>query len=268
MTDAGREPDRPAALHAEAVAALARTIAATDRLVVLSGAGVSTGSGIPDFRGPQGLWTTDPQAEKLATLDAYVEDASVRRQAWQRRVDSPVLAAIPNPAHEALVALERRGHLSALITQNVDGLHQLAGQAPDRVVEVHGSVHGARCLACPWRAPMAGVLARVRQGDPDPRCPDCAGIVTSATVAFGESLDPAVLQRAHDATVEAEVFLAVGTSLVVHPVGLLPRTALRVGADLAIVSQGGTPYDDDATVRIDADVGATLAAVVDHLDAD
>lgn len=249
------------------IAVLARAIARTDRLVVLTGAGVSTGSGIPDFRGPDGVWTRDPGAERLATLDAYVSDADVRRRAWQHRVDSPVLAAVPNPAHEALVELERRGHLSTLITQNVDGLHQLAGQDPSRVVEVHGSVHGARCLDCDWSAPMAGVLARVREGDPDPRCPSCAAIVTSTTVAFGESLDPAVLQRAHDATVTAEVFLAAGTSLAVHPVGLLPRTALRAGADLAIVTHGETPYDGDAAVRIEADVATTLSAVLAHLDA-
>jgi NAD-dependent deacetylase len=241
---------------------LARLIAETSRLVVLTGAGVSTGSGIPDFRGPDGLWTRDPQAEQDATIDAYVEDAEVRRAVWQQRVTSPVLSAVPNAAHDALVTLERRGHLATVITQNVDGLHQLAGNDPDKVVEVHGSVHGARCLTCGWTAPMAGVLARVRQGDVDPTCPVCGGVITATTVAFGEALDPAVLQRAHDASVGAEVFLAVGTSLVVHPVALLPRTAVRAGATLAIIGQGETPYDDEAALVLDGDAGAVLQAVV------
>lgn len=249
------------------IRALARGIATTDRLVVLTGAGVSTASGIPDYRGPDGVWTRDPDAERRATLDHYVADPDLRRTAWRRRVDSPILAAVPNAAHDALVELERRGHLDTLVTQNVDGLHQLAGHEPARVVEVHGSVHGARCLTCAWRAPMAGVLARVREGEDDPRCPVCDGLVTSTTVAFGESLDPAVLQRAHDATVGAEVFLTVGTSLVVHPVGLLPRTALRAGATLAVVTRGETPYDDDATFLVTDDAGRALTAVVDALDA-
>jgi NAD-dependent deacetylase len=244
---------------------LARLIADTSRLVALTGAGVSTGSGIPDFRGPDGLWTRDPQAEQDATIDTYVGDPEVRRAVWQQRVTSPVLSAVPNAAHDALVTLERRGHLDAVITQNVDGLHQLAGNDPDKVIEVHGSVHGARCLTCGWTAPMAGVLGRVRQGEVDPRCPVCGGVITATTVAFGEALDPAVLQRAHDASVGAEVFLAVGTSLVVHPVALLPRTAVRAGATLAIVGQGETPYDDEAALVLDGDAGEVLRAVVDAL---
>jgi NAD-dependent deacetylase len=261
-----QQPDGPPSPDAASIDALARLVAATDRLVVLTGAGVSTASGIPDHREPGGR-SRDPEADRRATLEAYLADEQVRRDAWQRRATGPVLAAVPNAAHDAIVALERRGHLHTVITQNTDGLHQLAGNDPSRVVEVHGSVHGARCLACPWTGPVAGVLAKVREGDLDPRCPDCGGIVTTTTVALGESLDPAVLQRAHDATVACDVFLAVGTSLVVHPVALLPRTALRAGAALAVVTIGGTPYDADAAVAIDADAGATLVALVDRLEA-
>lgn len=259
-----QQPDGPPRPDADAVDVLARLVAATDRLVVLTGAGVSTASGIPDHREPDGR-SRDPDADRRATLEAYLGDAGIRRDAWRRRATGPVLAAVPNAAHDALVTLERRGHLHTVITQNTDGLHQLAGNDPDRVVEVHGSVHGARCLTCTWTGPIAGVLARVREGDLDPRCPDCGGIATTTTIALGESLDPAVLQRAHDATVACEVFLAVGTSLVVHPVALLPRTALRVGAKVATVTIGGTPYDADAAVAIDADAGATLAALVERL---
>jgi NAD-dependent deacetylase len=246
--------------------ALAELVAATDRLVVLTGAGVSTASGIPDHREPDGR-SRDPESDRRATLEVYLADEEVRRAVWRRRATGPVLAAVPNTAHDAIVALERRGHLHTVITQNTDGLHQLAGNDPDRVVEVHGSVHGARCLACSWTGPMAAVLARVREGDPDPRCDTCGGVLTATTVTFGESLDPAVLQRAHDATVSCEVFLAVGTSLVVHPVALLPRTALRAGAAVAVVTIGGSPYDADAVVAIDADAGTTLTALVDRLEA-
>jgi NAD-dependent deacetylase len=259
VTTAGPDPAQ--------VTALARAVATTHRLVVLTGAGVSTASGIPDYRGPDGLWRRDPGAERRATLPAYLDDPELRRSAWQRRISGPVLGALPNAAHDALVELERRGHLDTLITQNVDGLHQQAGNDPDRVVEVHGTVHGARCLTCGWRGPMAGVLARVRAGEADPDCAACGGVLTSTTVAFGESLDPAVLQRAHDATVACDVFLAVGTTLTVHPVGLLPRTALRTGATLALVTRGTTPYDDVAAIALAADAGATLTALVERLDA-
>jgi NAD-dependent deacetylase len=245
---------------------LARAVAATGRLVVLTGAGVSTASGIPDYRGPTGVWTSDPEAEARATIASYVAEEEVRRSTWQRRATGPVIGAVPNAAHDALVELERRGHLHTLITQNIDGLHQQAGNDPERVIEVHGNVHGARCLTCAWTGPMASVLARVREGEHDPRCDVCGGVLTSTTVSFGESLDPAVLQRAHDATIACDLFLAVGTSLVVHPVALLPRTALRAGATLAIVTRGETPYDDEAAITIAADAGETLTAVVALLD--
>jgi NAD-dependent deacetylase len=249
-----------------AVEELARAIAASDRVVVMTGAGVSTASGIPDYRGPQGVWTADPGAEARATITSYVADEQVRRSTWQRRATGPVVGAVPNAAHDALVELERRGYLDAVITQNIDGLHQQAGNDPDRVIEVHGNVHGARCLTCGWTGPMASVLARVREGEADPRCDVCGGVLTSTTVSFGESLDPAVLQRAHEATVGCDLFLAVGTSLVVHPVGLLPRTALRAGATLAIVNRGDTPYDDEAAITIAGEAGETLTAVVALLD--
>src|SRR5580658_2009542 len=147
-----------------------RLVAASTRVVVLTGAGISTDSGIPDFRGPNGVWTKNPAAEKMATLQTYMTDADVRRRAWRNRMESPTWDAQPNAGHHALVTLERRGLLETLVTQNVDGLHQAAGSDPDRVVEIHGTMREVMCMSCGTRTPMPEVLARVRAGDEDPVC--------------------------------------------------------------------------------------------------
>jgi NAD-dependent deacetylase len=235
------------------------------RVVALTGAGISTASGIPDYRGPQGVWTKDPTAERLASIEVYVRDEQVRRQVWRGRAQAPTRGARPNAAHRALVELEHLGHLHALITQNVDGLHQAAGSSPGRLIEVHGTVHEVVCLACGERGPMTPVLDRVVAGDDDPRCLACGGLLKSATISFGESLDPAVLQRAHDATFGCDVFLALGTSLVVHPVALLPRTALEVGARLIVVNAEETPYDEAADVVLRDDLVAVLPELVSRI---
>jgi NAD-dependent deacetylase len=232
------------------------------RVVALTGAGLSTASGIPDYRGPQGVWTKDPAAERLASIEVYVRDEEVRRLVWRNRAQAPARTARPNAAHRALVELEHLGRLHALITQNVDGLHQAAGSSPDRLIEVHGTVHEVVCLACGERGPMTPVLDRVVAGDDDPRCRTCGGLLKSATISFGESLDPAVLQRAHDATFGCDVFLALGTSLVVHPVALLPRTALEVGARLVVVNAEETPYDEAADVVLRDDLVDVLPELV------
>jgi NAD-dependent deacetylase len=234
-------------------------------VVALTGAGLSTASGIPDYRGPDGVWTKDPSAERLASIDVYVHDTAVRRQVWRRRANAPTLTAQPNPAHRALVDLERLGRLQAVITQNVDGLHQAAGTSPERLVEVHGTVHDAVCLACGDRGPMAPVLERVRGGDDDPRCGRCGGLLKSATISFGETLDLAVLQRAHDETSACDLFLALGTSLVVHPVALLPRTAVEAGARLVIVNAEATPYDGVADVALHRDVSVLLPDLIERV---
>ena len=245
---------------------IATWIADSRQVVALTGAGVSTGSGIPDFRGPQGLWTTKPDTQRLFSLDAYVSDPEVRRTVWQMRLENPAFHAGPNDAHTALAELERRGHLHTLITQNIDGLHQAGGSDPDRVVEIHGTIHEVVCLSCDRRVPSGPVLEQVRDGDPDPSCPECDGIQKSATISFGQALDPALLQRAHEAVMGCDVLLAVGTSLVVHPVALLPRTALEAGAKLVILNAEETPYDAQADAVLREDVGQTLSAVLGHLD--
>ena len=251
----------------DAVTALARLVAAADQVVALTGAGVSTASGIPDFRGPDGLWTRDPGAQRLASIDVYLEDGEVRREVWRRRLADPVLSARPNPSHAALAELEQRGHLHTVVTQNVDGLHQAAGNAPDRVIEVHGTAREVMCLSCGRRQPMPRVLERVREGEYDPSCRRCGGLLKSATVSFGQALDPAVLQVANDAAGGCDLFLAIGTSLTVYPVALLPRTARQAGARLVIINGERTPYDDEANVVLRGDTGAVLSSLVDALPA-
>lgn len=251
----------------DAVRALARWVGTAEQVVVLTGAGVSTASGIPDFRGPDGVWTREPAAERLFSLEAYLTDDAVRREVWQRRLANPAFTVGPNAAHRAIAELERLGHLHTLVTQNVDGLHQAGGSAPDRVVEIHGTIHEVECLSCERRLPSGPVLDRVRAGEPDPRCETCGGLQKCATISFGQSLDPACLQRAHDAVMGCDLLLALGTSLVVHPVALLPRTALEAGARLVIVNDGQTPYDELATAVLRSDIPSTLTALVAELQA-
>jgi NAD-dependent deacetylase len=231
-------------------------------VTVLTGAGISTESGIPDFRGPQGVWTKNPAAQALSTLDAYLADPDVRRRAWQARLAHPIWHAAPNPGHRALVDLERAGRLRAIVTQNIDGLHQAAGSSADRVIEIHGTVHWVRCMSCPSRAPMPEVLARVAAGESDPPCADCGGIQKSATISFGESLEPAVLRAAQDASRECDLFLAVGTSLSVFPAAWLCDDALEARARLVIVNAQPTQYDRAAHAVIREPIGEVLPRLV------
>jgi NAD-dependent deacetylase len=240
---------------------IASWLRAAGHVTALTGAGISTDSGIPDFRGPNGVWTRNPDAEKAATIDYYMNDPQLRARAWRNRLDSEMWTARPNPAHHALVVLERKDALHALVTQNVDGLHHAAGQAPEIVVEIHGNVREAKCMACGRRGPMDETLARVRAGEPDPRCRDCGGILKSATISFGEDLVPDDLHRSQLAAARAEVFLAVGTSLVVYPAAGLPEIALRNGARLVILNAEETPFDPLADAVIRAPLGEALPAL-------
>jgi NAD-dependent deacetylase len=220
-------------------------------VTVLTGAGVSTESGIPDFRGPQGVWTKNPEAEKTATLAYYLSDPDIRRRAWQNRVNSEMWSAQPNAAHCALVELEKKRCLHGLVTQNVDGLHHRAGQTPELVVEIHGNVREAKCMDCGWRGAMEATLDRVRAGEDDPACLECGGVLKSATISFGENLVPEDLERSQIMAARADVFLAIGTSLTVYPAAGLPEIALRRGARLVILNAEETPFDPlaDAIVR-------------------
>lgn len=236
-------------------------IDAAQRVVVLSGAGISTDSGIPDFRGPQGVWTRNPAAEKQSTIQHYLADPDVRRAAWQARLEHSAWTAQPNRGHHALVALERRGKLYALITQNIDELHQRAGNSPERVIEVHGTVRRAMCWGCGWRGPMLDVLQRVRAGEADPPCRLCGGILKSDTISFGQALVPQVIDRAMQAAAEADLMLAVGTTLQVYPVAGSVEVAHQAGARVLIMNDQPTPLDDLAALLLRGPIGELLPAI-------
>ncbi len=228
------------------------------RLVVLTGAGVSTDSGIPDFRGPQGIWTLNPKAERMSDIGHYVADPEVRRLAWQSRLAHPAWTAQPNAGHRALFALERRATLHALITQNIDGLHQRAGSDPDLVIEVHGTLHRAVCLDCGTRLPMPLVLDRVRAGEADPPCQRCGGILKSDTISFGQPLVPEVIDRAMRAAADADCIMAIGTSLQVYPVASMVPAAKANGASLIIVNAQPTPFDELADLTLSGSISELL----------
>lgn len=231
------------------------------RVTVLTGAGVSTPSGIPDFRGPNGLWTKDPSAAAMFDIDRYRADPDLRRRAWVNRRDHPAWTAEPNPAHHAFVALQRSGRLRSLLTQNIDGLHQRAGSTD--VIELHGTLFFSACLDCGQRVPMTDVLARVEAGEDDPACLVCGGIQRSATVAFGQRLDTEVLEAAVVAAAECEVFLAAGTSLQVNPAAGLCQVALRAGARLVVANGSPTPYDDVAHAVFREDLTEVLPTLLE-----
>jgi NAD-dependent deacetylase len=232
------------------------------RVVALTGAGISTDSGIPDFRGPQGVWTKNPVAEKMSNIHYYLADSEVRKASWQNRLSSPAWNAKPNAGHLALVELERRGKLHALITQNIDELHQLAGNSAERVIEVHGTMRRFMCWGCGMRGPMQLVLERVRAGEPDPHCRDCGGILKSDTISFGQQLVPEVIDRAMQAAAEADLFLAVGTSLQVYPVAGAVDIARGAGARIVIVNAEPTPFDGIADAVFNESISAVLPELI------
>ncbi|HEV2767955.1 MAG TPA: Sir2 family NAD-dependent protein deacetylase [Acidimicrobiales bacterium] len=234
------------------------------RVVALTGAGISTDSGIPDFRGPQGVWTKDPAAERSSHISAYLADPDVRRRTWHSRLHSPAWHARPNAGHLALVHLERRGKLDVLVTQNIDGLHQLAGSHPGRVLEVHGTLRRYACLSCGAGGPMEVVLDRLRAGDADPTCAEagCGGILKSATVSFGQPLPADVLDRAFDAVQRCDVLLAVGTSLTVQPIASAVPLALQAGARVVVVNASPTPYDEVVDVVVPGPISDVLPVIV------
>ncbi len=235
-------------------------------IVALTGAGISTESGIPDFRGPQGVWTRDPKAERLSNIHHYMADPEVRKLSWRGRLEHPAWQAQPNAGHRALFALERRGTLRALVTQNIDGLHQMAGHPPSSVIEVHGTMRDVMCMVCGWRGPAGPVLDRVRAGDADPPCASCGGILKSATISFGQALVPEVIELALRAAREADLLLAVGTSLQVYPVAGLVPLAKAAGARVVIVNAEPTPFDGLADAVIREPIGRVLPQICGAVD--
>jgi NAD-dependent protein deacetylase/lipoamidase len=235
---------------------------AAERIVVLTGAGISTDSGIPDFRGPNGVWTKNPAAEKSATIQAYVADTAVRQQAWRNRLESPAWSARPNAGHRAIVTLERRGKLHTVVTQNIDELHQMAGTDPALVVEVHGTMRKVVCLSCGETAPMERALERVKAGEDDPPCRTCGGILKSATISFGQSLVIDDLVRAEQAARQCDLLLAVGSSLSVYPIADVVPLAKSRGAQVVIVNAEPTQLDDLADIVLRGSISEILPALV------
>ncbi|MFF2198685.1 NAD-dependent deacetylase [Streptomyces sp. NPDC058157] len=231
-------------------------------VAVFSGAGMSTDSGIPDYRGPQGLWRRDAETEKLVTYEYYMADPDVRRRSWLMRAEIGALAARPNAAHTAVADLERSGTPVRVITQNVDGLHQLAGMPDRKVFELHGTARSVVCTGCHARSAMDEALARVAAGEPDPACAACGGILKAATVMFGERLDPEVLAQAVAVAKGCQVFIAVGSTLQVQPAASLAGMAAGAGARLIIVNAEETPYDSLAAEVIREPIGTALPALL------
>ena len=234
-----------------------------NRIVVLTGAGISTDSGIPDFRGPQGLWTRDPEAEKLSDIRYYLSDPEIRKKAWRSRVESPAMGSRPNSGHCALVVLEQRGVLDTLVTQNIDGLHQLAGNTAERVIEIHGTMRFVRCMSCSYRVPMGVVLERLNAGEADPACPECGGILKSATISFGQNLVPEDLAQAEEAAQRCDLLLAVGSTLSVYPVAGLVPLAKQSGAKIVIVNGEPTAMDSLADAVLYGGIGELLPSLID-----
>lgn len=247
---------------------LADLVADSATVVVFTGAGVSTESGLPDFRSPGGVWTRyDPT--KL-TFDRYVADPEVRRQSWQMRREFFETLPEPNPAHHAIAALEDSGRGIGVITQNIDGLHQAAGSRT--VAEVHGTAREVMCIGarptggmpagCGYRVGYQWAFDRLEAGDPDPRCPTCSGLIKSATVSFGQMLFPGEIAHAERLAAQADLMIAVGSSLQVHPAAGLPMETIRGGGSLAIVNDEATPLDELADVVVIGRAGDVLPSVL------
>lgn len=238
---------------------LTEQVAAAAHVFVLSGAGLSTGSGIPDFRGPNGLYTRYPAAARMFDLDAYVREPAVRIAAWRFRMDGGIAEAQPNAGHRAIASWQAPHRRVSVATQNIDGLHQRGGSSD--VLELHGTFWATQCLSCGDRRPIDEAFDRVRDGEEDPDCRECGGIIRTATVAFGQSLDPEVLGAAVTAARTADLAVAVGSSLEVQPAASLCSVAVEAGVPLAVVNAEPTPYDAMATVVVRGDIPLKLARV-------
>ena len=245
-----------------AIATAAELIAQARQIVVLTGAGISTDSEIPDFRGPQGVWTKNPAAEKMATLQHYLEDVEVRKRAWKSRRSSPVWYAKPNLGHRSLVRLEELDKLELLITQNIDGLHQAAGSDPERIVEVHGSIRDVVCMSCDFRAAMEHALERVDAGEEDPPCVECGGILKSSTISFGQSLVVEDLERSEIAARRCDLLLAIGSTLSVYPIANVVPVAKSSGARIVIVNGSETEMDGLADVVVRGSISEVIPQIL------
>ncbi len=245
----------------DAIQSVRQWVNDANRVVVLTGAGISTDSGIPDFRGPQGVWTQNPKAEKLSSIEHYMADKSIREQAWLARIEHTAWSARPNSGHHALVELEQRNKLHGLITQNIDELHQIAGNSPDKVIEVHGTVRTVICMACGLKTPTPDILDRVKAGEADPACVECGGIQKSNTISFGQALVPEVIEKAMRVASEADLMIAVGSTLQVFPVAGAVPLAAQNGAKVVVINNEPTGMDDIADIVLNESISETLPQI-------
>jgi len=242
------------------IAELARHLDRARRAVVFTGAGISTESGIPDFRSPGGIWTR----YKPIDFDDFIASEDARREAWRRRfaTDPTLRAAQPNRGHRAVAALVKRGRVSSVITQNIDGLHQASGVPDERVIELHGNTTYAHCLDCGRRYELEAIRIAFERDEVPPRCTGCRGLVKTATISFGQAMPPVAMERAQGETLAADLFIVAGSSLVVYPAAGFPELAKRNGAALVIVNRDPTGLDDIADLVLHRSIGETLGAAV------
>lgn len=235
-------------------------IAQSNKIVGFTGAGISTESGIPDFRSPGGVWSTN----RMIYFDEFLNDRDARIEAWRQKflVWPEMRDAVPNAGHLAFAELERQGRLQALITQNIDGLHQRAGNSDEIVIELHGTMTAAECLSCRLRIPMDDALARIAAGDVAPNCNECGGLLKPATISFGQPMPGLPMQMAAIAAQTCEVFIAVGSSLVVYPAASFPEIAKESGATLIIINRTETPLDGIADLVIREEIGQVLPKLI------
>jgi NAD-dependent deacetylase len=244
------------------IAGLRELVNAADVIQPFTGAGISTECGIPDFRSPGGLWTK----YQPIPFDQFIASAAMRSESWRRRfaMEAQFSTARPGCGHLALASLHRMGKIPAVITQNIDNLHQASGFAADKVVELHGNTTYATCLDCSRRYELAWVKERFDAGDCAPDCDDCGGYIKTATISFGQAMPEAAMRRAQDLSAACDLFLAIGSSLVVWPAAGFPLLAKRSGARLVIINREPTDFDDMADLVIRADIGRTLQPFVVH----
>jgi NAD-dependent deacetylase len=247
-------------VHDPDIAELRRMIEEAQRIVVFTGAGISTESGIPDFRSPTGIWKTMP----MIHFSEFLASKEMRRESWRRRfgTDQTMRQAEPNRGHRAISTLVRRGKVSAVITQNIDGLHQASGVPANRVIELHGNTTYAHCLDCKRRYEIEALRLAFEQDEMPPRCNSCNGLVKTATISFGQAMPEAAMQRAQVETLAADLFIVAGSSLVVYPAAGFPELAKRNGAVLVIVNRDPTGLDEFADLVLNRSIGETLGTAV------